>query len=131
LGIRYEGKVQEHLHGLYGDLYVPSPWFKFQRRDGIWNYAQPDGLLFDFHRGLVTIVEVKYSHTSEAYFQLIDKYVPLLRTFLPNKALWQIATCEVVNWFDKSIAYPCEIKLRKTVDLARPGEFAVHIWKPN
>jgi hypothetical protein len=95
----------------------------------IWNYAQPDGLLFDVRKGLLTIIEIKYSHTPDAYFQLLDKYLPLMQSWL-DKSIWNFAVCEVVWWYDKAISYPCEVRLCKTIDIARPGEFGVHICRP-
>lgn len=129
-GLKFEREVQEHFSDRY-DLYVPGPWFSYRTRYRplIWNYAQPDGLLFDFKKGLLTIVEIKYSHTPEAYFQLIDKYLPLMQNFL-GKELWTFSTCEVVYWYDKAISFPCEIRLCKEIEICRPGEFGVHICRP-
>lgn len=129
-GLRYEKRCQEHFSRRY-PLYLASPWFAYRTRwsPNQWNYAQPDGLLFDFKRGMLTIVEMKYSHTPEAYFQLVDKYLPLMRHFLGDE--WKFATCEVVWWYDKAIAFPCEIRLRKEIDLTLPGEFGVHICRPS
>lgn len=130
-GLRFERSVQAHFGNLF-DHYVPGPWFAYRTRyrPGVWNYAQPDGLLFDFQKGLLTIVEIKYSHTPDAYFQLVDKYLPLMRQWLDPK-LWSFATCEVVYWYDKATSFPCEIRLCKTIDLTKPGEFGVHICRPS
>lgn len=132
LGLRYEEKVQGHLKDEYPN-YVASPWFQYRLRDAPnrINYAQPDGLLIDVMRGLVTIIEVKYSHTVDAYYQLYDKYLPLVEHFfrVEGNRLWSFAVVEVVRWYDCATAYPCSVVLREHVHTVRPGEFAVHICR--
>ena len=131
VGIRYEEKVQKDFSERFGAFYIPGPWFAYQTEatGGRWNYAQPDGLLFDFKSGLLTIVEIKYSHCAEAYFQLVDKYLPLMRHFLGTE-LWRFATVEVVYWYDRAVSFPCEVKLRKEITLCQPRELGVHICRP-
>lgn len=134
LGLRYEAKVHKHLSTVLGAGYIPSQWFAYRRLSSprIVNYAQPDGFYLDFKAGLCTIVEVKYNHTAEAYFQLLDKYLPLLDKFFHRKEkdLWKFAVCEVVYWYDKFVHFPCKVCLRDDVTKVRPGEFGVHIWRP-
>lgn len=133
MGLRYERKVHDHFHEAFSDLYLPSLWFQYRRRSSpkIVNFAQPDAILFDFHSGIVTIIEVKYNHTSDAYFQLMDKYLPIMELFLHNdENLWQFALCEVVYWYDKFVDFPCKVSLRDDIKKVRPGEFGVHIWRP-
>lgn len=131
LGLRYEGKVQKHLRREFGDLYIPSPWFKYRLRGepNRWNFAQPDGIHINFKRGLITIYEMKYSHISDAYFQLVDKYLPLMKSFFGTTD-WSYAMCEIVFWYDKSVAFPCDVRMRKDLELIQPNEFAVHICRP-
>jgi hypothetical protein len=134
LGLRYERKVHAFLGESFGGLYLPSLWFAYRCREnpGVVNYAQPDALLLDFDKGLCTIIEVKYNHTAEAYFQLLDKYVPLLDKFFHAKerGLWRFATVEVCYWYDRAVAFPVEVKLAKDITKVKPGEFGVHIWRP-
>lgn len=134
MGLRYERKVHEAFHKKFSHLYLPSLWFAYRRRSSpsVVNYAQPDGVLLDFHTGVCTIIEVKYNHTSDAFFQLSDKYLPLLDKWLHNrdKGLWSFVLCEVVYWYDKGVEFPCRVSLRDCVTKVRPGEFGVHIWRP-
>lgn len=132
MGLRFERKVHDHFHAIYGHLYVPSMWFSYRRRSSprITNFAQPDAFLLDFHTGLVTIIEVKYNHTADAYFQLYDKYMPLLDKWLNGEKLWKFSVCEVVYWYDKFVDFPCTVSLRDDVKKVRPGEFGVHICRP-
>ena len=110
------------MFDLYGFDYVPSPWFRFRINGSRYQYCQPDGLLLS--KDQITCVEVKYAHTSGAYFQLEGRYIPLLRAYFPHH---KIAGCEVVKWFDPSTRFPTEVVMREAVHLAAPGEFAVHI----
>lgn len=139
VGIRYEEKVQACLLDEYPH-YVASPWFQYRMRHAPnrVNYAQPDGLLIDVEKGVVTIVEIKYAHTPDAYFQLYNKYLPLVEAFFRrpdkkaehDKRLWRFATIEVVRWYDGAVVFPCDVTLRERIDYARPDEFAVNICRP-
>lgn len=129
-GVRYEGKVQEHLLSLYPENYIPSPWFCFSELgvDRI-RWCQPDGLLILPLSGLIILMECKLQHTSDAWWQLRWLYLPVIaRAFPPN--LWKYGFCEVVKWYDCAIPFPEAIKLKANVADVRAEEFGVHIWKP-
>jgi hypothetical protein len=132
MGLRYERKVHDAFSKAFGPMYFPSWWFSYRRLSSpkVVNFAQPDAFLLDFEKGLCTIIEVKYNHTSDAYFQLYDKYLPLLNKWLNREALWQFSLCEVVYWYDKFVDFPCKVSLRDDVKKVKPGEFGVHIWRP-
>lgn len=108
----------------YELAYFPSVWFRFEVASGRTKYCQTDGLLFLPDNNRLIIIECKYQHTPDAYFQLENKYVPVVRQAFPK---WTVATCEVVKWYDPSIKFPCAIRLRPEVSEVMPGEFAVHI----
>ncbi len=131
-GLRYEDSAQRYLKSLYGDMYVAGPWFKYKVSGyGKWLFAQPDGLLFDFYKQRLVIVEMKYNHCVEAYQQLFGKYRPLMKMFLNSEEeLWEISCCEVVYWYDRDTAYPEPVVLRKHVHEAKPTEMVCHIWRP-
>jgi len=139
VGLRYEAKVQKHLLGEF-DGYIPGPWFRYTTSDQPKriNYAQPDGLLVNLTAGKITICEIKYNHCAEAYFQLVDKYLPIVRKFFNNSGketdgdpqLWRFATVEVVYWFDCAVAFPTKPKLRERIEDTRLHELAVHICRP-
>lgn len=130
-GLRYERKIldafsAEHLH------FIRSPWFRYTLRTmaGRHYYAQPDGLFVDVARGRITIVEIKYQHVVDAYFQLIDKYIPIVRKFFGDE-LWQYSVLEVVQWFDPHVQFPAKPFLVDTFQDARPGTFNVLIAQPH
>lgn len=91
---------------------------------GPYKFCQTDGLLFTPEEKKVLILEFKLKHTADAYFQIEEKYLPVLRRLFPK---WIIATCEVVKWYDQCTAFPTEVKLRKRPEDTLPGEFGVHI----
>lgn len=126
LGIRYEKEVNWRLEGLYELCYIPGTWFAYHWRGRI-RYCQPDALLVLPERSVLVIVEVKYSHTSDAYWQLEHLYLPVLRCFLGRGNPWQIATVEVVKWFDPCTAFPTRVSLCKDLEQVRVNAFNVHI----
>ena len=126
-GIRYERKVHEYLELLYGDRYVSSPWLRFFA-EGKWRWCQPDGLLFDLQSGRITIVEVKYQHTSDAWWQVRHLYQPVLQAMFPEK-LWSFDACEIVKWYDPDTRFPEKLVLAQEISMKHPA-FKVHIWRP-
>lgn len=126
-GIRYERKVHEYLELLYGDKYVASPWLRFYTEAG-WRWCQPDGLVVDAARGRITIVEVKYQHTSDAWWQVRHLYQPVLEKMFPP-SLWELDACEVVKWYDPATLFPEKVVLAQDVHMHHPS-FKVHIWRP-
>lgn len=131
VGLRYERRAQEYLQEEFGFEYVPSPWFRYslRRTPRAVNYAQPDGLLIEANRGTITIVEIKYSHCAESYFQLMDKYLPLAQAFF-GEELWKFSLVEVVRWYDRDVQYPTQVRMREHIEDCKPTEIGVHIYKP-
>lgn len=124
-GLRYERKVHERLHDQHGLAYIASQWFDYFDGESV-KHCQPDGLLLFPASRVLLIVEVKRSHTPEAYWQLEHLYVPVLRAFMRDSS-WSIATCEVVKWFDPCTRFPVRPVLRENLEDVKVGEFAVHI----
>lgn len=114
------------MEELYELHYIPSTWFAYH-----WNgrirYCQPDALLLIPGRRVLVIVEIKYSHTVDAYWQLEHVYLPVLRTFLGPGNPWQIAVVETVKWFDPAVAFPCKVTLCADLTQVRVHDFNVHI----
>lgn len=126
-GIRYEERVQRYLLDAFPTLYVPSPWLHF-RESGYesFRWCQPDGMLIDAPKGVITLVEIKYSHTSDAWWQLNHLYRPVVQTLFPPR-LWRIEVCEVVRWYDPAVAFPEPCRLVNNPLKDVPG-FRVHIF---
>lgn len=125
MGQRYEESVQLALGRRY-DLYAPGPWLRFAERGSAEiRWCQPDGLLFDFHAGIVYVVEIKLRHTSDAWWQLKRLYEPVLRVALGP--LWDFRLVEVVRWYDRGAYFPAPHELRRDILDTRPGIVGVHI----
>ena len=130
-GMLYEKKGHGHLTDLYGERYVPSPWLRFT--DTISDRArwcQPDGLLIEPERGVITLVEFKYQHTSDAWWQLRQLYEPVVGFLFPHDR-WELRVCEVVKWYDPATLFPERVRMIPEIhSLQSSKEFGVHIWKP-
>ena len=129
-GIRYEARAHEFLSDRFGERYIASPWFKFGEVGvGKARWCQPDGLLFNFEQGQITVVECKLQHTSDAWWQLKWLYLPVLARAFPGTH-WKFALVEMTKWYDPATAFPEKVKLRADIRDCVPGEFGCHIWKP-
>lgn len=129
-GMIYEARAHEHFAETLGPGYVKNPWLIYKTSESSsLRWAQPDALLIDPRKGIVTILEMKYQHTSQAYFQLVDKYLPLIERLFGWET-WEFATVEVVKWYDCAVKFPCAVTLRERIEDVAAGEFGVHIWKP-
>ena len=109
----------------YEIFYIPSPWFAFysSTRETV-QYCQPDGLLFVEELGRVVVCEVKYNHVPDAYFQLNQKYLPVVAAAFPSL---EISLCEIVRWYDPAVDFPCKVKLTPDLRKVAPGDFGLHI----
>lgn len=125
-GVRYEKHVQEVFEKLT-PTYIRSPWIRFYVRGGQRErWCQPDGFFFDIRTGVITIVEIKYQHTTKSWWQLRKLYEPLLAYFFP-RSLFTFALLEVVSWYDPHTHFPERHYFAPDPLQARPGEFGVHI----
>jgi hypothetical protein len=128
-GIRYEKKVHAYLGDLYGEHYFPSEWFYFLSEDEPRpRWCQPDGLLILPKEGRIVIVEVKYQHTADAWWQLKHLYFPVIRKCFGND--WKISLCEVVKWYDPATVFPEPVRMAREITVPGPSDFGVHIWRP-
>lgn len=130
-GLRYEYQAQPVLATICRESsrvieYLASPWFVYRTKDSPnrWNYAQPDGLAIAPNDGCVYIVEIKLRHTADSYFQLLDRYLPMMETFFGPG--WKFIPVEVCRWYDPHTAYPCKVSLREHWLESRPNEISVH-----
>lgn len=135
-GLRYEEVAQKTIGQSFAEqglAYLPSPWFKYRRSSAPdrENFAQPDGICPDVNRGIIFLIEIKIKHTPDSYFQLLDKYVPLLDRFFNGRdRLWKIAPIEVCRWYDPHTAYPCKVTRIERLFDAQPKDLSVHVCRP-
>ena len=128
-GLKYEASVHQKLEQTFELSYFPGVWFKYEGPGDDIRYCQVDGLIVSSSRRCITLVECKYSHTPDAYWQMENLYVPVLRAWLRDAGEWSISTVEVVKWFDPATACPRKPVLRADLRDVKPNEFAIHILK--
>ena len=106
VGVKYEREVQEFLSlfalGRTELEYRNGPWLEFQDDSGR-RWCQPDALLINWKAFECLICEVKYQHTSDAWWQLKHLYLPVLRVALPG---FSFRLLEIVHWYDPLTAWP-------------------------
>lgn len=130
-GLKYEQKAQDMLSERFPEQYVPGPWLYFLNDSGA-HWCQPDGILIDVKAGVIVIVEMKYQHTTDAWWQMRELYQKVLMSIFPE-SLWTFKVLEVVKWYDPAVRWPERICL-----LAKPEaafsipstSTGVHIWTP-
>jgi hypothetical protein len=106
--MRYEREAKEWL-SLFalGDptlTFREGPWLEYEDKSGR-RYCQPDGLLVWAGAKRATILEIKYQHTSDAWYQLKQLYLPVLRVAMPG---YSFGLLEIVHWFDPATPWPEE-----------------------
>lgn len=127
-GLRYEKKVLEYLANSCHAPLLPSPWIQFQESEtSKYRWCQPDGLLINPWKGIIILVEVKYQHTPDAWWQLRHLYGPVVSYLFPH---YEIRMAEVCKWYDPAISFPERIDMLPAVERAGVEKIGVHIWKP-
>jgi len=103
-GLRFQAEVSRKLSGLLGsdvDVQI-QPWFAFTSRGSIRRrFCSPDLLCTSSRQTL--IIEVKYSLCSEAYWQLVHLYRPVVETWIGRPASLAV----IARLVDPSVALPC------------------------
>jgi hypothetical protein len=117
--------VHHRLFQSWGSDYFPSPWFAFGDGRKVY-YFQPDGLLLLSDPLRLVVVEVKYQHTPDAYWQLEHYYLPLLQIFFARSGR-ELATVEVCKWYDPALQFPRPVRMVEDLGRVRGGDFNVHI----
>lgn len=133
-GLRYERRVQDHIRELCGEypnlVCLCNPWLMFHRvgdGSGAISFCQPDCLLVDNSRRKITIIEVKYIHTSDSWKQVRQLYEPVLRNIHSG---FDFAFVEICKWFDPHKAFPETYYYCENVLEAETDRFGIHIYKP-
>lgn len=121
-GVKYEQLAQQHFSSLFPG-WQASPWLHFEDAHGC-RWCQPDGWVDLGPR--ILLVEFKYQHTANAWFQLRALYQPLLE-FLMQKP---VTVLEVVKWYDCAVAFPEPVHLVADPSDWQSSDFGVHIWRP-
>ena len=129
-GLSYERRAQKYLQAAFPHHYIAGPWFSFCRGDSLQrDWCQPDGLLIDIVAGLITLIEIKLRHTSDAWWQTRHLYLPVISAFFGTE-MWKFNILEIVRWYDPDTQFPERYHLVPQVGILQPDKFGVHIWKP-
>lgn len=125
-GLRYEQRVQAELAATFKE-FLASPTIFFTDDRGT-NLCIPDGL-FRFGRQ-VTVVEIKFQHMPEAWWQLRKKYEPVLRA---HAEIQEVALLEICRTYDPQTPFPETVNLVDDIGhflaTAKDGEMGVYKWK--
>ena len=130
-GVRYEREVQEYLStlalGRIDIRYLASPWIEFWDKSGK-RWCQPDAILVQPAAHLGIIIEVKYQHTEQAYFQLRHLYTPVVEKLFPDI---QFGLVEIVHWHDNLTIFPEPYDFTPDpFSVRRADRISVHIYNP-
>lgn len=131
-GLRYERRVHGELARRFSPTsavaYGGAPWISFLASgSGTRRWAEPDGLLLDWRRGLVVIIEAKIKHSTRAWWGLRGLYEPVVAALFGSG--WQVACCEVCNYYDMTVRWPEPHRMVREPNDLKAGEIGVHIWR--
>ena len=124
-GIKYEQKVHAEMFRRYEARYLWGQWFAYMANTkNTVQYCQVDGLLFAEPESRIVVCEIKHSHVPDAYFQLTQEYMPILRKAFPK---FELAPLEIVRWYDPATAFPVQVEMQPNPLAAAVEAFSVHI----
>lgn len=101
-GLRYERKAHEHFKSLFPANYLESPVLSFTDDAG-GRYCIPDGVLCFSKPKRIFVLEFKFQHMPEAWWQLRELYQPVIEKWRPE---WQLSVIEVCRSFDPAVPFP-------------------------
>lgn len=120
-GLAYQKKIERFLAPRRPSDWTvyPSLWFVYCDDRPGRNYCSPDFIL-DCGADLLVVVEAKIRWTADAYYQLEQLYLPVLRVARPRATL--VPLC-ITKSFDPAIKVPMEVRFVSDVFEASPGKF--------
>jgi len=123
-GARYERQVLSIFSERYDGQFRRTPVIRFH--DGMHHRSIiPDGIIFPTPN-FVVIVEIKYQHMPEAWWQLRRLYQPVLQTMYPRSS---ICVLEVCRSFDPHTPFPEPTVLVDEDSSFLSSSFQVLRWK--
>lgn len=131
LGLRYEGKALRYLEEHFA-LMLSHLGFKYCNLDGRTYRCWPDACIFSSDLSRLTIVEVKWHHTADAWVQLRELYVPVLRAAFPEMLIQQLEVCKFYN---PAVRLPGRVKivasareLEAVIEGREHSEYSILAW---
>lgn len=104
-GHRFERRVGEELDKLFDGKVVSNAWIAFDDVSFGERVCSPDHLIIDVVRGIVTVVECKLTHTKDAWKQINDVYMPVIKSMFPG---FMVRGIEVCKNFEQGKDYPVD-----------------------
>lgn len=120
-GLRYERLVLGGLAAAFPGTFISHLPFSFQASKHGW--AIPDGLLFDFDRKAVLLLEVKLSHSGDAWYQLNKFYLPIVKEALK---CFRVVPVEICKSYDPWIVLPNPVVLLPRLEEAFEAREGFH-----
>lgn len=114
-GLRFEAKVHGFLQQTYADRFIRSLPFGFSPYAGKPGRAIPDGLLFSGDWRSVCVVEIKLRHTADAWHQLNQFYLPIVRRAWAGI---RVSGLEVCAYYDPGQKLPQEVAFVNSAEAA-------------
>ncbi len=92
-GLNYEAKVLAGpLFDLNACIYHPA--LKFQSRQNLYEYCIPDAIAMNDRGDIITIIEIKSTHNFNAWNQLHNLYLPVVKVLWPEKHINLLEICK-------------------------------------
>lgn len=131
-GQAYERWVAGELERRYGLQALSGLWFSFWNA-GRLHAVQIDHLVVDVSRGRIWILETKFQHVPEAFWQMRNYYRPVLAAALgaASGPLWDIRLVEVCNWAEATPSpfAPLPWRIDELEDARGGDTFNVLVWR--
>jgi hypothetical protein len=129
MGLRFEGKVLDGLSSRFGERFSTGVPISFQEFGGKPGYAIPDGMLLSPCGKQLLVVEIKLRHLGDAYYQLNEFYLPILRRAL--RGTLELRALEICQHYDPAIRLPkpkCFVVEVENCFVISPHVHPVMVW---
>lgn len=125
LGLQYERRALKMLQGELPFEICPHPTFRFNSGARLSQFAIPDAIYIE--GSVLTVFEIKLSHSADAWHQLNSLYKPIIQKAYPHI---HINLCEICRNYDRSIKLPrVEFVDNLTCFVSTPSDrFGIYIW---
>lgn len=131
LGLRYEGKALRYLEE-YFKFFIPQLGFKYSNVDQRIYRCWVDACIFSSDFSRLTVVEIKWHHTADAWVQMRELYVPVMRVAFPDMLVQQLEVCKFYN---PAVRLPGRVKivasaqeLEAVIEGREHSEYSILAW---
>lgn len=128
-GLKYEAQVFAHLaFELERATYHPA--LEYTLKGHLRQYCIPDMIALDQTGEIVSIIEIKIRHTSDAWMQLNNLYRPVVAKLWPDK---HINLVEICKEYDPAVRLPIQPHIVNDIAdwVERPRQdYGVYLWRP-